>query len=265
VISPDLQQFGSRAHAACSLTFNFIQGFALQVAAATAVADNCTEEDGVGPQTISGYYSRTSAWMASVQKLGAPGDLQAVAVAARSLFEGQVDLVLLHYSPKDHPPQMVFDWERSALLKHAEKVGRFFKGKAVPPAYDQVGAFLAGPEVSEIRTARAKWWNGTHPPRWTGKNLETDARRADLLFPEGKLAEFYELEYSPSCWGAHGSSMAGMRSNDASLVIATCAVQLVTVQGLALKNISLVLENLGLYLQVQFDDFERELAQRIAA
>jgi hypothetical protein len=154
---------GKRTHATCVLALNFLQSFARQVEAATAVADDCTEADGVRPQTMRGYYSRTAAWMESVRKLGAPGDVQAVAVAARALFEVQVDLVLLHYASAEHPAQKVFDWERSAVLKHAEKVESFFKGRDLPAEHEEIPKFLKGGEVPVIQAARKRWWNGEHP------------------------------------------------------------------------------------------------------
>src|SRR5580698_9421319 len=126
---------GKRTHAACVFALEFIKQHGSQVEAATSVPDDCTEAEGVRPQTIRGYYSRTAGWMESIRKLAAPGDIQAVAVAARALFEAQVDLVLLHFAQVDHPAQKVFDWERSAILKHAEKVERFFQGRTLPPEH----------------------------------------------------------------------------------------------------------------------------------
>ena len=205
--------------------------------------------------------------MESVKKLGAPEDVQAVAVAARALFESQVDLVLLHYASAEHPAQKVFDWERSAVLKHAEKVERFFKGRDLPAERGQIRRFLKGAEIPVIQAARTRWWNGEHPRtgRWTGRTLGQDAKRADILLPEAKLAEFYELEYSPTCWGAHGSGLPGLRSRSPLLVVATCATQLFNVHRFALLNLREILEELGLFLKVVFDDFERSAERTVAS
>ena len=192
--------------------------------------------------------------------------MQAIAVAARALFEGQVDLVLMHFEPQKHPPQMVFDLERSAICKQAEKTDAFFRGKDVPDEHREAKKYVTdGKEKPLIRASRARWpsWDGKHPGRWTGQNLPSDVARANELFPEAGLLEFYQLRYSPTCWGAHGSSLAGLRSTAPELVAGTYALQLETVERMALPNLRLILEYLGLYEKTVFDAFECEAEQKI--
>jgi hypothetical protein len=56
--------------------------------------------------------------------LAEPSDIQALTVPARSLFETQIDLVLLEHGKNEGSYQKLFDWERSAHLKQANKVAR---------------------------------------------------------------------------------------------------------------------------------------------
>jgi hypothetical protein len=113
-----------------------------------------------------------------------------------------------------------------------------------------------------------RWWGADRHPktRWTGNDLGTDAKRAQDLLSSAKLSgvdlrEFYELEYSLTCWGTHGSGLAGFRSGKPDLIPAQCSLRLQRVHGFALCIGQLVLQELGLFLQVEFDDFVRE-AQR---
>jgi hypothetical protein len=78
----EVLRHGKRTHATCVFALEFVKQHGLHVETATFTPDDCTEADGVRPQTIRGYYSRTADWMESIRKLGAPGGVQAVAVAA---------------------------------------------------------------------------------------------------------------------------------------------------------------------------------------
>jgi hypothetical protein len=162
----------------------------------------------------------------------------------------------------------MFAWERSATLKHAERVERFYAGRSLPPEYRSIPTFLVGPEPAQIRAACSRWWGSDKHPksRWTGNDLGRDAGRAQELLLSATLLgvdprEFYELEYSLTCWGTHGSGLAGFRSGNLDLIPAQCSLRLQRVHGFALCIGQLVLQELGLFLQVEFDDFVRE-AQR---
>jgi hypothetical protein len=75
---------------------------------------------------------------------------QALTLPARSLFEAQIDLVLLEHEKDQGSYQKLFDWERSAHLKQANKVARIFAGLQPDPEYAQWAAFANGDEVARI-------------------------------------------------------------------------------------------------------------------
>jgi hypothetical protein len=166
----------------------------------------------------------------------------------------------------------MFDFERSAILAHAESVMAFFRGK--PSAgYEGFVRFVSGPEATTIKVSRRKWYQQAKHPggrRWTGNHLAEDAQRADqLLTSAGRRAgdglhAFHELEHPRLCWAAHGSGLTGLRSSSEDLIPAQCATRLNTAHDFALLIVQLVLEELALFLQVEFDDFRRDAQAEIA-
>ncbi len=68
---------------------------------------------------FQGQMLRTIAWLRSLGKLNHPGDFQAVTASARALFEGAVDVTLMHFDPANFSPQKMDAWESSAKFKHA--------------------------------------------------------------------------------------------------------------------------------------------------
>jgi hypothetical protein len=158
---------------------------------------------------------RAIAWLRSLIKLNDPGDFQAVATAARSLFEGAVDVTLMHFDPTENSPEKMDAWELSAKLKYAEAVTRYVSTMGQPPEEHEktIMAFVQR-EQARVEQLRARWWprkSGAagHPPRWTGRDLGTDSERAEALHPSGFL-EFYRLRYPQICWNTHGSGAAGI-------------------------------------------------------
>ena len=156
---------------------------------------------------------RAIAWLRSLAKLNHPGDFQAVTAAARALFEGAVDVTLLHYDPATFPPERMDAWQDSAKLKHAETVARYLAetGRDASGEHREVLAY-AKREKARIEALRSRWWpnyNGKHPSRWTGLDLAADAKAADALLDEG-FQGFYRLRYPQLCWNVHGSGAAGI-------------------------------------------------------
>ncbi len=156
---------------------------------------------------------RAIAWLRSLGKLNHPGDFQAVTAAARSLFEGAVDVTLMHFDEASFSPEKMDAWEDSAKLKHAQTVAAYFAELGRDPS-DEGRTILAyaSREKPRIEKLRARWWpnqDGKHPPRWTGRDLAADAKAADRLLAEG-FEDFYRLRYPQICWNVHGSGAAGI-------------------------------------------------------
>jgi hypothetical protein len=156
---------------------------------------------------------RGIAWLRSLDKLNHPGDFQAVTAGARALFEGAVDVTLMHFDPSNYSPEKMDAWEDSAKLKHAETVTSYLAGVGREPAdHEQLILAYATREKARIDKLRRQWWpnlNGKHPLRWTGRDLGADAKTADELQAEG-FQEFYRLRYPQICWTVHGSGLAGI-------------------------------------------------------
>jgi hypothetical protein len=160
---------------------------------------------------------RAIAWLRSLAKLNDPGDFQAVTAAARALFEGAVDVTLMHFDPGSHSPEKMDAWEDSAKLKHAQTMARHLGevGRA-PTTEEQTILAYAKREAARIDKLRTRWWpnhSGRHPPRWTGRDLAPDSKDADKA-ADGHLKadfeEFYRLRYPQICWNVHGSGAAGI-------------------------------------------------------
>ena len=188
-------------------------------------------------------------------------------MAARSLFEAAVDLVLVRHEPHEHPFDKMFVWERSAKLAQAERVRDFFAGAMVPDEYRAWVAFLANPEIPGIRADRVRWWKkDEHPQRWTGlkRNLRRDAERGNTLRPAFELRQFYELEFSPPCWGTHGSTLAAFRSSSDDLVPGLTAMALTYVLRFSTQVAQLVLEQLQLWRQEDYADLRAKIQWLVA-
>jgi hypothetical protein len=260
-VHPLIESHLKVARASCGLALEFLAMRQRQVGLATTPSRGATESERVRLSSLSGYFSRALAWLRSIKKLDEASDIQAVTVASRSLFEAVVDLVLVRHEPKEHSFDMMFAWERSAKLAHAEKVRDFFAGEAVPDEYRTWVEFLADPEAPRIRADRLRWWKkNEHPQRWTGlkRNLRRDAERANGLRPAFELHQFYELEFSPTCWGTHGSTLAAFRSSSDDLVPGLTATALTYVLRFSTQVTQLVLEELSLWRQ---EDYAELLAK----
>jgi hypothetical protein len=151
---------------------------------------------------------RAIGWLRSLDKLNHPGDFQAVTAAARALFEGAVDVTLMHFDAASNGPEKMDAWELSAKLKHAQSIATYLSEAGRPPAEDEktILAFLHQ-ERTGADHLRLRWWprkdgKPEHPSRWTGRDLGSD-------FTAG-FEEFYRLRYPQICWNTHGSGAAGI-------------------------------------------------------
>ncbi len=245
----------TQAYVACRCTEQFFRGLIDRVEAATKFADTEPMPVQLRLSALYGFYDRMVSWLTSVTKLRAPIDVQALAVAARTMFELAVDIAIAHNTPNDRPFEKIFYWERSSLLKQAERIRRHYNGRDLPKDLREWIDFLDTPEATALRGYRNRWWNGKHPSRWTGSNLEEDADRAEGYFSEVKFSDMYTDRHAVYCWDTHGSGFLGMRLNNLESLNMKCARFLWELHWLAVVVGQLVLEELGQYLVVEFDDF----------
>lgn len=256
-----------RFRTACVLTRDFLLSLAGRIETATAAVHlpGTLESEQIRLSTFSGYYSRAFACVDATTRLTEPSDILAITPMHRALFEGIVDLVLLEHESGRFNTQMLFEWERSAKLKHAEKVEQFFAGRQLGEGYGPIPVFLAGPEPQQIRASRAQWPKNRHPGRWTGRNLGEDAELADTHVPDLRLKEFYELEYGPACWNTHGSTLAGTRGSGEDFVPALWVGAVVGVLRFAPSIAQYALRALGCDCGAAFDTFWADARTRIEA
>jgi hypothetical protein len=267
-MNPIIESHLKMARASCGLAHEFLTVRQRTVGIATTPSPRATESEQIRLASLSGYFSRTLAWLRSIKKLDEASDVQAVTVASRSLFEAAIDLVLVRHEPKEHSFDMMFAWERSAKLAQAEKVRDFFTGKAVPDESRTWVEFLADPDVPRIRADRVRWWKkDEHPQRWTGlkRNLRRDAERANGLRPAFELHLFYELEFSPTCWGTHGSTLAAFRSSSDDLVPGLTATALTYVLRFSMQVTQLVMEELSMWRQEDYADLLAKIQGLVVA
>jgi hypothetical protein len=163
---------------------------------------------------FQGQLLRAIAWLRSIAKLDHPADFQAVTAGARAVFEGAVDVTLMHFDAVANGPEKMDAWEHSAKLKHAQTATDYLAavGRQPTEAEQHMVTFVSR-EQARIEKLRLQFWpseGGRHPRnRWTGRNLANDAEQADKLLAEG-FAEFYRLRYPELCWNVHGSGLAGI-------------------------------------------------------
>jgi hypothetical protein len=108
---------------------------------------------------VHGLFLRVIAWLRTVDKLRHPGDFQAAATAARTLFEVAVDLTLLDFDRKTQPLAKLLAWERSAKLKHAVSLLDYISrqpAKERPPEADAMEGFVLD-ERASIEADRARF------------------------------------------------------------------------------------------------------------
>lgn len=197
-------------------------------------------------KTVAELFFRALMWMRSFRKLDWVNDVQALAAGTRAQLETAVDVTLLVADTSGDAIERMLAWERSSMLKYAERaVGYVDRTSGPTPDVGPMRTFIAT-ERTAIVAARAKYWpnkhgDGTHPMRWTGKNLGEDCKVADTKrhpevvkrWPAPGFESVYELEYARLCWFTHGSGLPGMRSMGAETFHAMCALAYLNAQHLA--------------------------------
>ena len=219
-----------------------------------------TEEE----RTYLGGLLRAHAWLRSLNKLNHPGDFQAVAAGARSLYEIAVDNTLLLLHP-DESWEKMKAWEESTKFKASQALVRFFvqAGEPLPSVHSPSQAFVKT-EALRVKALRDRYWGGSHPPsnRWTGRDLRTDAVRADALEPAG-LTRFYDTRYRMLCWDTHGSALLTVRNLDERLFPGLTAQAFRDASEMGLRTAELILRLVDEFdpiTQVRFGRF-RELCE----
>lgn len=196
---------------------------------------------------LHGLHSRATAWLMTLRKLDEPVNFQAILSGVRSLLETAVDMVLLSYDKTDASAFRMRQWEVSAKLKSAKAIVSYFKTRArapVPDEYQPQVEFIEREEAS-VEMIRAGLWpytgpdpkrqgTGSHPDRWTGKNLSTDVLAADRLHGGEikkilgtSIEEFYAIEYRRLNWSVHGSGLAGVWNLPPEAFYAVCGLAFV--------------------------------------
>lgn len=227
-----------------------------------ALGDQPTKEQG----DFHGLFLRALGWLRSLWKLNEPADFQAVTVASRTLCEIAIDVTLLHFDNGNYPHAKMLAWEQSAKLHAAMSIRRFFDERGETPTREfrsQI-AFLAREQV-RVERLRVQYWpdrrgRGRHPPRWTGRDLGTDASAATALFPEGEFDRFYATRYPQLCWNTHGSGLGGVRGLPQDQFPGLSALAFRECVHFAVVMAEVVMRHLALWdaaLAVEFDDHSR--------
>ena len=119
--------------------------------------------------------------------------------------------MLLFGTPSDNAKLEA--WERSAKLKHAEGIVRFYGSRPDAPERVLAARQFAAKQAASIKAERTSYWGkDSHPKTWTGKNLLENVRDADKIITSLGLEEFYETFYRVICFTVHGSALAGLRT-----------------------------------------------------
>ncbi len=254
-VSPD--QARRALHDACAETCRFFD----RTIGPIATRARTDTPDGV---TYDGLLRRVMAWLHTIKKLDQPSDFQALHAGLRALFELAVDLTLLLRDPAASPDR-IQAWEESAKLKAAERIVSRYRGQSIP-AHLQAQTNYVSSHADRVRELRRTHWSrpGSHPPRWTGRNLERDARVASDLEPGAGFAAFYDEMYAQACWHVHGSTLVGVRGLPAGSFAAMAAIAAHEVSQLALLAGRQALRLLGCYdgiTENRFAQHEKEIVR----
>ncbi len=214
--------------------------------------------------TFQVQFLRAIAWLRSLDKLNHPGDFQAVAAAARALFEGAVDVTLMHFASTSQSPEKMDAWELSAKLKHAQSIATYLSELGSAPAEDErtILAFLQR-EETRVEQLRLRWWprkdgKPEHPSRWTGRDLGSDSKVADGLFA-ARFEEFYRLRYPQICWNTHGSGAAGIANIAPEVFPFIGGMAYREAAKFALVIAELVAKELGCWSQADFNALREQM------
>jgi hypothetical protein len=149
---------------------------------------------------------RVSKWLETLSRTSSSDDFQAVHTAARSIFETSIDLVLIFHEEKGSV-RKVLGWQQSSKLRALERLRRLAPDSELLP-------YIRLNEASILAEREALWGlnkNGepNTPERWTKRNLEQDAIKAESYF-SGGFVRFYAERYASTCWYVHGSGVTGI-------------------------------------------------------
>jgi hypothetical protein len=161
---------------------------------------------------LYGQFLRVDAWLRTLAKLNEPLDFQAVCSGCRALLENGIDMVLIHAAPVRW--QELRAWEESAKLSQANALIAFYRraGRRLDENCPLQTEYVRR-EADNVKGARLAYgWvtskgKPTHPPRWTNRGLDVDARQADEMQDDFRFEEFYETRFRQLCWNTHGSGI----------------------------------------------------------
>lgn len=181
---------------------------------------------GYRDNAVKAGWLRAYAWMQSLELLNHTKHIQAISAGNRSLLEFTVDLVLLHTDPTNNSGWKMHHLAFSERLKAAEQLVEYYGPGNVPPAHAEAESFIRREKASIEHMRQQRWPSkkdpskGTHPERWTGRNLFDDVQAADAAYGDQirqslnmPLAEYYRTEYRRMNWMIH-SAMAGVTNLD---------------------------------------------------
>jgi hypothetical protein len=160
---------------------------------------------------VVGTYFRMYAWMKTLAVLNEPMHYQAVASAARTLFELLLDLKILTEDTTGDSISRFLAFPELEKFRVASKVTRFREANPefaiVDPA--PMRAFLEEEGRAERVNLQRRTYYGVrkngepnHPRHWTGKDVSQRAREAGKQFES-----WYHELYSGLSWHMHSGSV----------------------------------------------------------
>lgn len=255
--------------AQCESVFTFLAG-----SPRTAVERHAANH--AHGRTLGHTFHRAIYCVSAMRYMHEPAHYQATLGAVRTLLEIVVDLTLIVGAPRKYPMAKLEAWERSAMLKQAEKMVHRAKeragqrrkaekrGKKPPPAFQIIPEYqrFIDREGKEIRDLRVQYWpdkhdpsTGDHPNRWTDRDLACDADEAGKH--GGKdLGDFYTEWHSQLCWAVHGSGAVGVGNLGTDLFPGYSAIALNHSARFGMRAARLVLGFLGAFDPIMEERFK---------
>lgn len=195
-------------------------------------------------KTATGLLDRTSCWLATLEALDRPLHYQGHLSALRSMIEISVDLALLCIDPSRNA--QLEAWEQSAKYKHAKEFAAYARSVNTRQLMNPLRAEQFVIDVgAQVAAARAQYWNGKHPNRWTNNNLLKDVEVVDAKFPKMLLLRLYQGLYRYLCFMIHGSALAGRRGHTPEQILSPIGIAFKECSDLSLACIELAQRLLG--------------------
>jgi hypothetical protein len=169
-------------------------------------------------------YWRMYNWTKSLTRLNDPSDYQAIAAAARAMFEHVVDFEILDRNQSGLEIKRYFNFEQIEKFRVAQNLvqSRSVNPQFVDHDYRALADFIAEPGRSEgIQSLRAEIWAGI-PQRdqsnlhWSGRKLSARTRELGGDYPF-----LYSELYSQLSWHIHSGGVGsdGMSMEDVESLI----------------------------------------------